>query len=151
MSEIAMFSTTTCGRTYNMGRRQSGCEHLRSDHGGNSGRNRLLGEACCAGLGLGKMGAPTKAPNCPVDFVLDRIRICDSVSRRGRYVRCVCSSSPFSVLRSIASQNISVGNCSFCRRNPVWYRWRLATGSVAMARTYLWAGNVRILVPRGIR
>ena len=150
-SEIEIFSQQPVAGHTILARRHSGCAHLRSDHGWNSGRNRLLGDACCADLGLDKMDAPTKTANCPVDSVIDWIRFCDSFSRRGRYVRCVCSSSPFSVLRSIASQNISMGNFAFSRRNPVWYRWCLATGSVAMARTYLWARNVRILVPRDIR
>jgi hypothetical protein len=143
--------TSTTEPEYNMGRRHSGCEHLRSDHVWNSGRNRLRGDACCADLGLDKMDTPTKTANCPVDFVLDRIRFCNSFRRRGRFVSCVCSSSPLSVLRSIASQNISVGSFACSRRNPFWHRWRVATGSVALARAYLWAGNVRILVPRGIR
>lgn len=112
------------------------CEHLVSDHGWNFGRDRLLGDARCADLGLDKMDTPTKTANCPGDFVLDRIRFCNNFSRRGRFVGCVCSSSPLSVLRSIASQNISMGSFAFSRRSLVWYRWRLATGSVALARAY---------------
>jgi hypothetical protein len=121
------------------------------DHVWNSGRNRLLGDASCADLGLDEIDSPTKTANCPIDFVLDRIRFCNGFSRRGRLASCVCSSSPLSVLRSIASQNISVGSFAFSHRNPFWHRWRVATGSVALARAHLWAGNVRILVPRGIR
>jgi hypothetical protein len=99
---------------------------------------------------LDKMDAPTNAPNCPGYFVPDRIRSCNSLSRRRRFRGCVCSSSPLSVLRSIASQNISGGTFAFSRRNPVRHRWRVATGSVALARAYLRAWNVRILVSRGI-
>jgi hypothetical protein len=44
-----------------MGGRHSRCEHLRSDHVWSSGRNRLLGDARSADLGLDKMDAPTKA------------------------------------------------------------------------------------------
>ena len=98
------------GRTYNTGRR-----HFRCDR-----RNQLFGHACRTDLGLGKMDTPTKTANLPGDVFRDRILLCNSVSRHSLFVACVCSSSALSVLRSVASQNISVGNFAFSCRNRVW-------------------------------
>lgn len=151
MSVMGIFRQQPVARRKIWGRGHSDGEHLRSNLVWISGGTRLLGDACCADLGLDKMDAPTKTANCSVHLVLDWIRVCDSFSRRGCYVPCVRSSSPLSVLRSIAPQNISVGNFAFSCRSRVWYLWRVATGSAAMARAYLWGGNVRILVPRCIR
>jgi hypothetical protein len=64
---------------------------------------------------------------------------------------CIRSSSPLSVLRSVASQDISMGRFAFPRRNPVWHQRCVATGSVALARACLWSGNARVLVARGRR
>jgi integrase len=43
-----------------------------------------------------------------------------------------------------------MGRFAFPSRNPVRHRRCVATGSVALACACLWAGNVRILVARGI-
>lgn len=117
-------SPTTLSPTYNTGRRRH-----HSDHLWNSGRNRLLCDTCCADLGLDKMDSPTKAASCPGDFVLDRIRFCNSLGRPRGFLGCVCSSSPFFVLRSVAPEDISMRRFAFPRGNHLWHRWYVAAGS----------------------
>ncbi len=150
-SDIAILRQLSWGRNTIQAGGTPRSEHLRPDYSWNPGRNRLFSDASRIDLGLDQLGTPTKTTNCPSDSVADRICFCNRFGRPSRFVGRVCSGSPLSVLRPLASEDISMGRFAFPRGNPVWNLWCVTSGSIAVAGTRLRAGNVGVLVACGGR
>lgn len=75
------------------GWRHSECEHLQSDHLWDSGRNRLLGDACCADLGL--------------EMYALNVNNAASAIRRPALL-CACSPSRIAITNAIVVKNIRI-------------------------------------------
>jgi len=108
-------------------------------------RRRLYCVACNVDLGLGAMVDKTAPANYTVNLVSNWFYPCHRICSARSFLHSVCSGSPVPLLRPIASQDISSRSLALPGGRCVWRSRRLASKSVALARSGFRFGNICVL------